>query len=968
MTRVLKLPQLSRCAAIALAIVCVAWPAVAQNISQDATIIGRVTDDQKGVLPGVTVTATSPALQAPSVSTVTDANGEYRLTPLPIGTYTVEYALEGFKTNRQEGVRLTAGFTAKLDVSLGLGAMQETVTVSGVAPQVDTAATNTVTQLTKETLQNIPTGGAGYVGLIQMIPGARASIDVGGNTLNQNPSFVELGSVAQTWQSVDGVATKNPRSTESGNYFDFSNVEEATAATLGHDASIPNRGLNLNVVLTAGGNQFHGGAFYGGTNHNLEGTGAAIGGTSLQVRDDIRADLGGRLIRDRVWFWGSVRKQRDHMDIQGCFQPDGKTLCDQYQEALYMTTKWTSQISKSNRLNGFFSQNTGPQRREMTTLAQWLTGRQMRNEVRVGKVEWQGVRGNSLVMTANYGGWEGHSGTLCPDGTQNLNPYPSAADMANCSSALVATTDTVTGVQTGLSQRCCERLLESRYQVRFIASYYKSDWLGGNHDLKFGLDFFDAPQNRHDVSRGASGNMILFLNNGVPNQISFSNGPVHPDLHIYYTAPYIADSWTIKRKFTLNLGIRYANDAGVEGATCRDAANYPAAAIFPAACFAGTRMTVYRTFAPRIRAAYDLTGDGLTVIKGGWGRFQQMRSADQLQLVAQNVTTAATYKWHDLNGDKLYQPGEVNLDLNGSDFISLAGVSGYGGIQGGINNPNETTPWTDEYSLQFERQLTKTMALRVTGVERRVLNQQRIFNPLRPYSAYTNAITNVDPGPDGKVGTTDDPGRSITYYDYPSTLVGRLYSQGEIVNDPKANEAYHTLELSLTKRMSSNWQAFVSSTITKKHWPLVANAGTFNTVDPNSEINAADDTWEWMARAMGSYMFPHGIQVSANFETRSGTATARTARFSNGANVGAITLRVEPIGSIRLPEINLLSFRAEKSFQLGNGRRISGRINVYNTLNTDAILTETVQSGANFGLALTRIPPRIASLEMEFRF
>src|SRR5262245_34970930 len=102
--------------------------------AQEANIIGQVTDESGAVLPGVTVTATSPALQVPQVTTVSDERGEYRLAALPIGTYTVEYTLSGFQTVRREDVRLTAGFTAKVDAAMKLGALAETVTVSGAAP------------------------------------------------------------------------------------------------------------------------------------------------------------------------------------------------------------------------------------------------------------------------------------------------------------------------------------------------------------------------------------------------------------------------------------------------------------------------------------------------------------------------------------------------------------------------------------------------------------------------------------------------------------------------------------------------------------------------------------------------------------------------------------------------------------------------------------------------------------------
>src|SRR3954470_5696686 len=109
--------------------------------SLDAVILGRVTDESGAVLPGVTVTAASPALQIGQMSDTTNASGEYRLAPLPIGTYTIEYSLPGFQTLRRPDVRLTAGFTAQIDEVLKLGAVAETITVSGAAPVIDTRST-----------------------------------------------------------------------------------------------------------------------------------------------------------------------------------------------------------------------------------------------------------------------------------------------------------------------------------------------------------------------------------------------------------------------------------------------------------------------------------------------------------------------------------------------------------------------------------------------------------------------------------------------------------------------------------------------------------------------------------------------------------------------------------------------------------------------------------------------------------
>src|SRR5262245_40731356 len=128
-------------AIIAMLSLAVAAPAAGQTSGASASIVGQVTDESGAVLPGVTVTATSPALQVPQVVAITNERGEYRVTPLPIGTYTVEYGLSGFQTVRREGMRLTAGFVASIDIALKVGSLEESVTVSGVSPVVDVHST-----------------------------------------------------------------------------------------------------------------------------------------------------------------------------------------------------------------------------------------------------------------------------------------------------------------------------------------------------------------------------------------------------------------------------------------------------------------------------------------------------------------------------------------------------------------------------------------------------------------------------------------------------------------------------------------------------------------------------------------------------------------------------------------------------------------------------------------------------------
>jgi hypothetical protein len=942
--------------------------AAAGQSTQDASIIGQVTDQEKGVLPGVTVTATSPALQLPQLVVVTDDRGEYRLTPLPIGTYTVEYSLGGFQTVRREGVRLTAGFTARLDIVLGVGTLQETVTVSGVTPLVDVAATNTSTQLTRERLDAIPTIRESLTGVLQLVPGTRPGLVASGSSF-QNFNTNAFGRAAQPWQSIDGVVTVNPRASQSGNMFDFTSFEEATVSTLGHDASVPNSGPNITTVIKSGSNTFHGGAFYAGTSSNFEAESLLAGSSKTTIKDEVSGEIGGKIVRDKLWFWAGGRRVRDHkelVDAPVCVKSDGSP-CDNVANQQYLTVKPTFQLNAAHRLSGFFYVGRG-RNRAVSNLGSWDSRRDHNFRPSAGKAEWQWVRGQSLVLTTNVGAWSAMSGSVCPDDPdRTLRRNIDDNDVNRCTG--VATTDTVTRVVTGLDPRSGERTQEGRVQARTSASYYKPDWFLGNHELKAGFEVFHAPQNRINIGRGPAGNYQLTFQNTTPNQITFWNYPIHPKLNLRYYSTYVADSWTIGRKLTLNLGVRHAYDQAYELATCRVTADYPSATIYPAECFDDVRLPPYNTFVPRLRAAYDVSGDGKNVVKGGWGRYVVMRTSDMVDIAAKHTGASSTYRWRDLDGDRDYDVGETNLDPNGSDFLSRLGAAQIASaLQGGIVNPDEKAPYEDEYSIQYERQLSNVLALRVTGVHTRTGNEIRVANPLRPYDVYNIPIANPDPGPDGTVGTADDTGTTITYFDYSAAYAGLAFQRPMYVNDPRANKHFSTMEFSVSKRLADRWQFQTSYTATKVDVPFVNNAGGFNTQDPNAEIFAADRTWEWQYRASGSYRLPYDVQLSGNFEHRSGIPWARTAQVRGGVRIPNITVRVEPIGTQRLPNINMLHMRAEKRFELPRDQSVAAGMNIFNALNTQVATAVTAQSGSNFGVVTSRIFPRNIEFQVQYRF
>jgi Carboxypeptidase regulatory-like domain len=241
-------------------------PAIAgQGAANPAGIIGVVTDNTGAVLPGVTVTATSAALQVPSVAGVSDERGEYRLSPLPIGLYTVLFELAGFQTVRREGVRLTVGFTARVDPEMNVGSVAETITVSGASPLVDTTSTATSTELTREQLEVLPSSRDGFHSFMNQVPGVRTNLDVGSSGLGDTVLFRVYGQTGQPWQMIEGVLTSSPETNgDGGSHFDYNMIDGTRVQTVGSNAEMPRRGLLVDSVVKSGGNDFHGtGVAYG---------------------------------------------------------------------------------------------------------------------------------------------------------------------------------------------------------------------------------------------------------------------------------------------------------------------------------------------------------------------------------------------------------------------------------------------------------------------------------------------------------------------------------------------------------------------------------------------------------------------------------------------------------------------------------------------------------------------------------
>src|SRR3954469_10344544 len=299
-----------------LAFLFTATPVLAQI--EGGNINGVVKDEQGGVLPGVSITVQG----ADRTQTfVTDENGQYRFLNLPPGAYTVTAALPGFTTIVQEQVAVAVGKNVELSMHMKVAAVAETITVSGASPVVDTRQTGTATNFTSAELTMIPTSRDPFA-LMRTVPGVLVDrVNVGGNETGQQSNFQSKGTRPQdaVW-TLDGVVVTDMAAVgASPTYFNYDNFEEIQVSTAGQDIKQPTGGMGLNLVVKRGTNRFQGGVRGYYDDESMEsdnvpdelraaGVTQATSDHNKQI-SDYGFDLGGPIVRDHAWFYGSYSLQ-----------------------------------------------------------------------------------------------------------------------------------------------------------------------------------------------------------------------------------------------------------------------------------------------------------------------------------------------------------------------------------------------------------------------------------------------------------------------------------------------------------------------------------------------------------------------------------------------------------------------------------------------------------------------------------
>ena len=367
---------------------------------------------------------------------------------------------------------------AKIDVVLQIASVSETVTVTGATPVVDVTSTRSQTQFLRETLDAIPTSRNNVNSLMAMTPGVRTNVDVGGSGTGSQATLQILGQIGQSETYMEGVLMREEAGGIAGGYLNFATFEEAQVQTFARDAEAAGSGILINTISKSGGNDFHG-MFYASKvsprlqsdNIDAKLVAQSVGrGNPLLSRWDLSGDLGGRVVRDKVWFYGAARRQRMNSLVIGLLKPDG-TPGDNPTTMTFLTGKVSYQITKGQRLVVFSHRY----RKELfvggSAFVPWDAQYSQDLPGQTTKVEWTGVFGDSMVasLQAGYWGYLSNKGSL---------------------SNQLATYDIATQKYTGES-------VYSRYPVpgdnhvyrpdfRGSISLFKKELLAGNHNFKAG--------------------------------------------------------------------------------------------------------------------------------------------------------------------------------------------------------------------------------------------------------------------------------------------------------------------------------------------------------------------------------------------------------------------------------------------------------------------------------------------------
>src|SRR5262245_44217058 len=916
----------------ALLLFAVVSRAPAQTVTATTGAInGIVTDSTKAVLPGVTVTLSGPSLMGVQ-TVVTDPEGAYRFSAVPRGDYRLTFELSGFGSVAREGINVSLGFTATVNVEMSPGTVAENVTVSGASPVVDLTATEVTTHFDSEKLASLP-GARDFWAVVANTPGvAMAKMDVGGSGALNQQEYTAYGLRATTGMNrneVEGIRVGAANGANDNYYSDYGSFAEIAVKAVGNTAAMSVPGTLGQYVSKSGGNAYHGSVYADYQNDALEATNiddgqiarGVTGGPGLDVHDvnrlerfrDFNVDVGGYLKKDRAWWYGAYRYTQVGQRYAWLTDTVARI------SAPVETGKFTYNLTPRQKLIGYV------QHENVTQANYFNAGSSQPVEtsdalpsalfpVTVWKAEYNSAVTNALYVEARIGAY------LSGFATNFKSTAPRISD---------------TGLNTVSGGSTSTGLTRNRPQANGSLSYFK-DGAAGSHTLKVGaeymVDHLIAPHNGY----GNPCNCVSTLNNGVPTQVQILLGTNVSKNDLATLGGYVDDTWRINRRVTLSIGLRLDRYQPIlpeqQGPSGQEFA-----AVDP--------VLTFNNWGPRFGVSTDLTGDGKTVLKVHYGKFWLYPGVNFTSAFNPNPSGwSQTYLWTiDANRNGRWDPGEEGR------LSSVSGGSTSTRLDGEILNTYVT-----QATAYVEREIVANFGVRTGAVVNRRRDPYGTINVNRPLSAYDGPLSVVDPGPDGRLGSADD-GAAVTAYNLSAEALNAP-PVNLTTNLPDSDADFYTFEVTATRRQDARWSLLASFAET---WSRDAALGTGNNFTPNSLINSEDGQdrfTTWQGKVSGTVSLPRDFRLVPVVRHQSGTPFART--FTRTLNYGTATIKAEPTSANRTPNVTLVDVRTEKSVRVSQAR-IVGFFDVYNVFNTNAEQTLTTSSGSAYLRPTAITGPRI---------
>ena len=971
---------------------------------------GTVSDTTGGVLPGVTVEARSPAIIEQVRTTVTDGNGQYLIVALEPGAYTVTYSLPGFSTLVREGIALSTGFTASLDIELSVGDIAETITVSGASPVVDIQNVEQRAVMDREIIDSIPSGKSisSYGLLVPGMTGAQAfgsslAQDAGGLSAQiMQRMSIHGGNSEDQMVNINGMDVAEPH-TQGGDmgFFPDTNFEEMAFNFAGNSAEYETGGVSINMIPKEGANTFSGSFFTtfsfpellaDNLDDNLRSQGLESA-TALEENWSVNPTFGGPIVQDRVWFFVTHSSRVADLASSGIFyaqdpgafvyEPDLSRPGIDETTAREQSLNLTIQATARDKFKAYWTNS-------MTDRPHYLQGRALgalfvvpeaavNNTVRtnVYQLSWTRPHTNRLLFEAGVSHMPlGYNLPHAPDaqlgvpGVFEVSPLRASRN----SSSWLSGTD--------------------EYYSPKNVNFYRGamSYVTGSHNLKVGIGF---NQQRTSTNGESEHWTRLWSSGGNPFRATFYGGLSQKD-----TASglgiYAQEQWTIDR-LTVNAGVRFDRIRTGYPDLVRPT-NLWVTEAFP---IDGQTVADWRDLQPRLGVAYDLRGDGKTALKFSASRYGSRDSTDWSQAVNPAGSNRAMNRtWSDgracidpdvcIPGDGLVQGdprnNAPNGELTGSNTnlaFGLPRITNFHDPDWAFGWGNRESNW--EISGSVQQELMPGVSLDIAYFRREWINRSAVDNRAIGPEDFAAGIVTVpsDPRlPDGGGGTLsfyDLRPESVRVPDELTVLASTFGGETETWNgfDVTVDARIENFLLQgglSTGRVARNY-CDLQSALPEAIPDVTAITG--NAAGDTASLEFCDRAENWLTQVklLGSYTLPYDIQIAATLQNQSGAERAATVQFTETSlgrplvlYPGGVSINLIEPGTFYGERFNQLDVRFTKIINLGGGSRLRAMFDLFNVLNANAIMAEDPSFGPSWPAPVVIMPGRLAKFAFQFDF